>query len=64
MWYHCPKLTECMNRHCLIANKNQICTTCKQKTKQCAKRMKQVPCEVCEKPNTGCVCGLKEDPNI
>ena len=54
MWYHCPKLTECMNKHCLTASKRQVCTTCKKKTKHCdcAKRMKQVPCEKCKKPYT------------
>ena len=66
MWYHCPKLTKCMNRHCLMANRSQLCTSCKQKTKhcECAKQMKIVPCEECEKPYTECKCGLKPDLNI
>ena len=55
-----------MNRHCLTANKRQVCTSCKKETKhcECAKQMKLVPCEECEEPYTKCKCGLKKDLNV
>ena len=66
MWYHCPDLTECLNRHCVTANKRQKCTTCKKKTKncECADRMKQIPCDECSLPYTECKCDLKKDLNV
>ena len=36
MWYHCTKTTSCMNSHCWIAVRIQICTQCKAKTKHCS----------------------------
>ena len=66
IWYQCPKLKQCMNKHCWIASKNQFCTQCRQKTKQCecAERMRQLPCDDCKKPNINCECGLKEELTI